>query len=94
MPPTVFSTSRMADLLEAESPRLPWGATLVVVTGILSDALLATLVRLKTAGRKTALIAVGADVDPEQLPGIRVYRTPVEAQTETAWVMEPTEVLA
>lgn len=91
---TPFSTSRIADLLEAESPRLPWGATLVVITGILSDTLLATLLRLKRAGRKTALIAVGAEVDPEQLPGIRVYQTPVAAQTGGAWVMEPTEVLA
>ncbi len=90
---TSFSTSRIADLLEAESPRLPWGATLVVITGIVSDSLLATLLRLKRAGRKTALIAVGAEVDPKQLPGIRVYRSPVEAAAQE-WVLEPTEATA
>jgi len=92
---TSFSTSRIADLMEAESPRLPWGATLIVITGVVSDSLLATMLRLKGAGRKMALIAVGAEVNPEQLPGIRVYRTPVEAtQPDKAWVLEPTEVPA
>ncbi|MBC7260050.1 MAG: DUF58 domain-containing protein [Chloroflexi bacterium] len=70
---TAFSTSRMEQLLETESPKLPWGATLIVITGIVSDALLATLLELRAAGRKVALVAVGAEVDREQLHGIPAY---------------------
>lgn len=70
---TAFSTSRIERLLETESPKLPWGATLIVITGIVSDALLASLVGLKAAGRRVALVAVGAEVDTERLPGIPAY---------------------
>lgn len=70
---TAFSTSRIERLLETESPKLPWGATLIVITGIVSDALLASLVGLKAAGRRVALVAVGADVDTERLPEIPAY---------------------
>lgn len=70
---TAFSTSRIERLLETESPKLPWGATLIVITGIVSDALLASLVGLKAAGRRVALVAVDADVDTERLPGIPAY---------------------
>jgi|YNPNPStandDraft_1061719.scaffolds.fasta_scaffold12798_3 uncharacterized protein (DUF58 family) len=70
---TAFSTSRMEQLLETESPKLPWGATLIVITGIVSDALLAALLELRAAGRKVALVAVGAEVDREQLRGIPAY---------------------
>lgn len=70
---TAFSTSRIERLLETESPKLPWGATLIVITGIVSDALLASLVGLKTAGRRVALVAADADVATERLPGIPTY---------------------
>lgn len=70
---TAFSTSRIEHLLETESPRLPWGATLVVITGILSEGLMASLVGLRAAGRKIALVAVDAPVDTERLQGIPAY---------------------
>jgi len=92
---TAFSTSRIDTLLEAESPKLPWGATLIVISGILSDSLLATLLRLKGAGRKVVLLAVGADVEPEQLPCIQVYRIPREAPAEgEPFILRPAEVSA
>lgn len=70
---TAFSTARIERLLEAESPKLPWGATLVVITGIVSEALLASLLELRGAGRKVALVAVDAEVDTERLEGIPAY---------------------
>jgi len=55
---TSFATASVETLLLAESPRLPWGATLVVVTGLVTDDLLATLVRLHDVGRRLVLVSV------------------------------------
>lgn len=65
---TSFPTSSLADLLELESPRLPWGATLVVVTAIVDDRLLATLATLRRAGRPVVLVSLDKkfqDTGPE-----------------------------
>ncbi len=55
---TSFPTSSMAALLALESPRLPWGATLVVVTAVVQDALVATLTGLHNAGRPVVLVSL------------------------------------
>jgi uncharacterized protein (DUF58 family) len=51
-------TSPFAELLRRESVKLPWGATLSVITGRASEALLDTLVHLRRAGFAVALILV------------------------------------
>ena len=77
---TPFATSSIEDLLTAESPRLPWGATLVVVTAVVTEELEATLLRLKEVGRRLVLISLGLEPPDEQrLPGITVYHLPPEA---------------
>ncbi len=77
---TPFATSSIEALLRAESPRLPWGATLVVVTAIVTEELEATLVRLKEVGRRLVLISLGLEAPDEQrLPGITVYHLPPDA---------------
>ena len=48
---TPFALGTLEDLLAQESPRLPWGATLVVVTGTLTPEMVATLRRLRQVGR-------------------------------------------
>jgi uncharacterized protein (DUF58 family) len=59
-----------------EAPRLPWGATLLVVTAVAHDELLAALTRLARAGRKVVLFTL-AEAPPENLiPEIRVYHLP------------------
>jgi uncharacterized protein (DUF58 family) len=73
---TPFASDTIESLLLKESPRLPWGATLVVVTAIAHDELLATLLELKEAGRKIVLFTL-AQKPPEQiLAGITVYHLP------------------
>jgi uncharacterized protein (DUF58 family) len=47
-----------ADLLRRESANLPWGATLAVITGRASEALVDTLVYLRRAGFAVAWILV------------------------------------
>jgi uncharacterized protein (DUF58 family) len=71
---TPFATSSIEDLLTAESPRLPWGATLVVVTAVVTEELEATLLRLKEGGRRLVLVSLGLEAPGEQrLQGITVY---------------------
>jgi uncharacterized protein (DUF58 family) len=75
---TSFATTSLEALLLVESPRLPWGATLVVVTSFVTEELLSSLVRLREAGRR--LVLVSLEDEPAQplpsLPGILTYHLP------------------
>ncbi len=73
---TGFATSSIEDLLLAESPKLPWGSTLVVVTAIVSDELVATLLRLRDVGRRLVLISLGQEPPGRELEGILSYHIP------------------
>jgi uncharacterized protein (DUF58 family) len=72
---TSFATLSIEGLLRRESPRLPWGATLVVVTAIVTDELAAGILRLREAGRRTALVSL-ADDPPPRLDGVPTYHLP------------------
>jgi uncharacterized protein (DUF58 family) len=72
---TGFATCSIENSLLIESPRLPWGATLVVVTAVVTEGLLATLIRLRQAGRRLALIAL-TEQAPLALTGIATYHIP------------------
>ncbi|MCO6453176.1 MAG: DUF58 domain-containing protein [Caldilineales bacterium] len=60
---TPFATAPVERLIAAESPRLPWGSTLVIVTAIVTEALAATLLDLQRVGRRIALVSL----DPQPL---------------------------
>jgi uncharacterized protein (DUF58 family) len=72
---TPFATGSIERLLRDESPDLPWGATLVVVTAVVTPELRATLVRLREAGRRLVLIGVSSTA-PEPPPGVLCYHVP------------------
>ncbi len=73
---TGFAARPIEELLLHESPRLPWGSTLLVVTAIAHEELLAALLDLQRAGRKVVLFTL-AERPPEcDLPGITVYHLP------------------
>jgi uncharacterized protein (DUF58 family) len=72
---TGYATSPIESLLMAESPRLPWGATLAIVTAVVSEDLLATLIRLREVGRRLVLIALTRE-PPVALQGIVTYHLP------------------
>jgi uncharacterized protein (DUF58 family) len=55
---TSFTTSTLESLLLAESPRLPWGATLIIVTAVVTEDLLSALVRLHDVGRRLVLVSL------------------------------------
>ena len=75
---TSFATASIETLLLTESARLPWGATLVVVTGIVTESLLASLLRLHDVGRRLVLVSLEERPSrPYTLPpGIKVYHLP------------------
>ena len=73
---TPFASTPVEDLLLRESPRLPWGATLVVVTAIAHDGLLAALLDLRRAGRKVVLFTLAEEPPVRRLEGIPVYHLP------------------
>ena len=65
-----FALLNVEDVIERELPRLPWGATVVVVTAVITQGLVATLRRLPQAGRPVVLVTLGDNVDGADLQGI------------------------
>jgi uncharacterized repeat protein (TIGR01451 family) len=63
---TPVAPTSIENLLTEESPKLARGATLVVVTAVVTDPLAATLLHLSRAGRKIVLITL-ADALPSRL---------------------------
>lgn len=68
-----FSTISMESFLQRESRNLPWGATIVLVTAVTTEAMLASLLRMRRAGHRVAMLLVGGHALPSDLPGIQVY---------------------
>lgn len=73
---TPFASMTIEALLLHESPRLPWGATLLVVTAIAHEELLAALLDLRRAGRKVVLFTLAEEPPKHVLGGIPVYHLP------------------
>jgi uncharacterized protein (DUF58 family) len=69
-----YVTSPIETLLRRESTSLPWGATLIVVTPLVTESLLAEMVRLQEVGRRLALVSLDENWCPRELPGIIVHR--------------------
>jgi uncharacterized protein (DUF58 family) len=61
-------------LLTKESTHLPWGATLLVISAVVSEELLAVMTRLQAAGRRMALVCLEDTPLPLAVPSILVYR--------------------
>lgn len=77
-----FVASPLEALLRRESPNLPWGSTLVVITALITENLLAEILRLHDVGRRIALVSLDQNWR-EELPGIIVYHAHAPA-TEAA----------
>ncbi len=77
---TEFATGAIETMLLRASPQLPWAATIVLVTAVVTEEILIALVRLREAGRRVVLLALG-DEPPPHLPGgtlssIVIYHIP------------------
>jgi len=70
-----FAVMPLENLLDNEAARLPWGATLVIVTALVSEGLLSALLRLRQAGHRLTVVAIGERAAmPEGMAGITVHR--------------------
>ena len=87
---TPFAIRPIEELLLQEAPRLPWGATLLVVTAVAHDDLLVAVQDLNRAGRQMVLFTLAEEPPAMSLPGIRVYHLPHLVDDLVA----PQEVLA
>lgn len=74
-------------LLMREIPKVPYGSTLVVVTALLPENLLETLLRLKRHERRLTLVYLGKEF-VANLPGIWTYHFPfreeIQRESETS----------
>jgi uncharacterized protein (DUF58 family) len=73
---TEFATGSIELLMNKESRQLPWSATLVLVSGVLTEDILVGLIRLKEAGRRVTLVSLAEEPPPGNLQGILVYHVP------------------
>jgi uncharacterized protein (DUF58 family) len=76
---TEFATGSIELLMHRESPRIPWAATLVLITAIVTEEMLVGLIRLSEAGRRIALISLADEPPPQDIKGIRIYHIPSTA---------------
>jgi uncharacterized protein (DUF58 family) len=72
-------TMLMSRLVLKEARNLPWGSTMVIITAVVTDALMAALTRIKHSGRRVALIIVGGSGPAVSRNGLTVYRVSAEA---------------
>ena len=73
---TEFATGGIDVMIWRESPNLPWVATVVLVTAVVSDEILVSLLRLKEAGRRVVLISLADEPPPNKLGNILSYHIP------------------
>ena len=74
---TPVVTAPFERFLIKEVPRLPYGATLLIVTGVTTPQLVETLVKLRQKGRQITLLSFAQQAPPE-MQGIRIFHHPFE----------------
>jgi uncharacterized protein (DUF58 family) len=60
-----------------EMPKVPYGASLLVVSAVTTPTLMGTLQRIKQHNRKITLLSLAKD-EPDPLPGVSVLHRPFE----------------
>jgi uncharacterized protein (DUF58 family) len=72
---TPFVTSSFDRFLLAEATRLPYGATLVIVTGLIDDPTVEAIMRLRQFGRRVTMLCFSRK-PPPNIPGVEVIFRP------------------
>ena len=78
---TSIESAPAARFVALESRNLPWGSTVLVITAAPTEALLATLLRMKRVGRSVVLVQVGGAAALSGRDGLPGYRVP----DDTPW---------
>jgi uncharacterized protein (DUF58 family) len=71
---SALPTISIEELLNRESARLPWGATLAVITAVVTEDLLVVMSRLQAAGRRLVLLRLDDPALAVEVPRIAVHR--------------------
>ncbi|MCE5207659.1 MAG: DUF58 domain-containing protein [Chloroflexi bacterium] len=74
---TLLVTSPFETFLTRALPRLPFGASLVIITAVVTPSLCETLMRLKRYRSNTTLITLDT-APPPRLPGIQIIHMPYQ----------------
>jgi hypothetical protein len=87
---THFTLMPLDQLLRLEAPNLPFGASIVAVSAIASEAILTALIDLRAAGHPVALIVV---CEPNRAPSVALPQDiPVYFVTENWTELEALEL--
>ncbi len=76
-------TQDFGAFLMEESPRLPWGTTLVLITAFVNAELAETIVRLRDSGRRVVIMLLGKDAPPE-ITGVLFHHLPISSEAPRA----------
>ncbi len=76
---------RIERMIIQEMPRLPWGATVVIITSRVTDTLQRSLLRLSRGGSGQRFVIVGIGVQPQLLPELRRRITVYHLSDAEAW---------
>lgn len=77
---TPVVTGPFENFLIKQVPRVSYGATLLIVTGVTNPELFEALVQIKYRGRQITLLSF-AQEPPEIIPGIRTFHLPFKPKT-------------
>jgi uncharacterized protein (DUF58 family) len=77
---TPVVTGPFETFLIRQVPRIPYGATLLVVTSVTNPELFEALLQLKAHGRHITLLSFAKD-PPQQIPGVRTFHSPFEPES-------------
>ena len=71
-----FVTAEFGRFVLQESPRLPIGATMVMITPFISEMIATSSLRLRDGGRRVTWVNLGKK-RPHELHGISMYHLPI-----------------
>lgn len=72
---TPLAATNFPRMLREEGRRFPWGSTVVVVSALMTNALVIALAELLAAGHRVVLVRVG-EFEPPPLQGLTVHTLP------------------
>lgn len=72
----------LAGLLNLEFPGLPYGSTVVVISALVDEDLLGTLLDIKATGRRVVLLTVGETPPSIQMDGFPLYHVEFRGKSD------------
>jgi uncharacterized protein (DUF58 family) len=84
---TPFVLGELSAMLDREEHRLTHGTTIAVITGIMTDELASTLIRLRSRGHTVVVLSTSGELWPDMLPDALAARD--ISHVDLPWRMQP-----